>query len=195
MNRTATVTRKTKETEVSIQINLDGKGESTIDTGVGFFDHMLNSFSRHSFIDLIVKSKGDLHVDDHHTVEDVGLCIGEAIQKALGEKKGINRFGWALCPMDEALTRVAIDISGRPYFMWELPINLHRIGDFHTETVPEFFKALATKSGIALHMELLHGKNLHHIIESFFKSFAKALNHAVALQGQDFTIPSTKGTL
>ena len=195
MKRVGEITRKTRETEIKVRLDLDGQGKSKIETGIGFFNHMLESLACHSMIDLMVLTKGDLHVDEHHTVEDTGISIGEALKLALGEKKGIRRFGWATCPMDEALARTAIDICGRPYFVCELPVNLYRIGDFHTESIPEFFKALATSSGMSLHIDLIRGKNLHHIIEALFKSFAKALQVAVTYQTENQSIPSTKGTL
>lgn len=195
MKRVGEITRKTRETEINVVLNLDGQGKSKIETGIGFFNHMLESLACHSMIDLTVLTKGDLHVDEHHTVEDTGIAIGEALKSALGAKKGIRRFGWAYCPMDEALARTAIDISGRPHCVCELGINLYRIGNLHTETIPEFFKALATNSGMSLHIDLIRGKNLHHIIEAIFKSFAKALQIAITCQVGNKSIPSTKGTL
>lgn len=195
MARKAKIERKTSETDILVDLNLDGTGKATIKTGIGFFDHMLNALARHSLIDLKVTAKGDLHVDDHHTVEDVGICIGQALAKALGNKTGIQRFGSACCPMDEALTRVAMDLSGRPHFIWEFPMNLMAIGSFHTETVPEFFQGLSIGSAMTLHMDLIRGRNLHHAVESLFKSFAKALQQAITVQNRDKSVPSTKGVL
>jgi imidazoleglycerol-phosphate dehydratase len=194
MSRKATIERKTKETDIRVQLNLDGTGKATIKTGIGFFDHMLNTFARHSLMDIKVTAKGDLEVDDHHTIEDVGIGMGQALHQALGDKAGIQRFGWACCPMDEALTRVALDLSGRPHFVWEFPMNLLSIGNFRSETIPEFFQGFATGSHMTLHMDLIRGRNLHHTVESMFKSFAKALQQAIALNPKA-GIPSTKGTL
>lgn len=195
MPRKAKVTRKTSETDIRVEINLDGAGEASIKTGIGFFDHMLDSLSRHSRIDMKITARGDLKVDDHHTVEDVGICLGQALAKALGDKAGIQRFGWACCPMDEALTRAAIDLSGRPHFVWNFPLNLLAIGAFHTETVPEFFQGLSIGSAMTLHMDLIRGRNLHHSLESLFKSFAKALHQAITRESGNSAVPSTKGTL
>jgi imidazoleglycerol-phosphate dehydratase len=194
MSRKASVERKTRETDIRVDLSLDGTGKGVIKTGIGFFDHMLTTLARHSLMDIKVSAKGDLQVDQHHTVEDVGICIGQALCEALGDKAGIQRFGYAVCPMDEALTRVAIDLSGRPHFVWEFSMNLLSIGDFRTETIPEFFQAFAVGAPATLHMDLLRGRNLHHIIESMFKSFALALRHAVTLHAKA-GIPSTKGTL
>jgi imidazoleglycerol-phosphate dehydratase len=177
MPRKAKVERKTKETDIRIDLSLDSAGKGVIKTGIGFFDHMLNTLARHSF-----------------TVEDVGLCLGQALREALGDKTGIQRFGFAICPMDEALTRVAIDLSGRPHFVWEFSMNLLSIGDFRSETIPEFFQGFAIGAQMALHMDLIRGRNLHHAIESLFKSFALALRQAVTLNAKA-GIPSTKGTL
>ncbi|MBN1781708.1 imidazoleglycerol-phosphate dehydratase HisB [bacterium] len=195
MPRQAKIERKTNETDIRVDLNLDGSGKSVIKTGLGFLDHMLNALARHSLMDLKVQAKGDLHVDDHHTVEDVGICIGQALNKALGSKTGIQRFGWAVCPMDEALTRVSMDLSGRPHFVWEFPMNLLSIGPFQTETIPEFFQGLAIGCGMTLHMDLIRGRNLHHALESMFKSFAKALQQATAVQPRDPSVPSTKGVI
>jgi imidazoleglycerol-phosphate dehydratase len=194
MPRTAEIERKTKETRIQIRIDLDGRGESKIETGIGFFDHMLESFSRHSLIDLSIKADGDRHVDDHHTVEDVGIALGQAIQKALGDKTGITRFGWAYCPLDEALARAVIDLSGRPHCTFNAPIHLRKIGDFQTETVPEFFKAVAS-SGMTIHLDLERGTNLHHAVEAMFKAFARALGQAVAVNPRETAVPSAKGVL
>ncbi|MBN2104106.1 imidazoleglycerol-phosphate dehydratase HisB [bacterium] len=195
MPRKAKVERKTEETNIRVELNLDGTGKAAIETGIGFFDHMLNALSRHSLIDLKITAKGDLEVDEHHTVEDVGICIGQALTKAMGDKSGIQRFGWACCPMDESLTRVAIDLSGRPHFVWNFPMNLLSIGSFHTETIPEFFQGLAIGSAMTLHIDLIRGRNLHHAVESLYKSFAKALQHALAVNPGNPSVPSTKGTL
>jgi imidazoleglycerol-phosphate dehydratase len=194
MPRKAKVERKTKETDIRVDLSLDSAGKGVIKTGIGFFDHMLNTLARHSFMNLKISVKGDLDVDQHHTVEDVGLCLGQALREALGDKTGIQRFGFAICPMDEALTRVAIDLSGRPHFVWEFSMNLLSIGDFRSETIPEFFQGFAIGAQMALHMDLIRGRNLHHAVESLFKSFALALRQAVTLNAKA-GIPSTKGTL
>ena len=194
MSRKATVERKTKETDIRVEINLDGTGKGVIKTGIGFFDHMLNTLAGHGLMDIKVSAKGDLHVDQHHTVEDVGICLGQALREALGDKAGIQRFGFALCPMDEALTRVAVDLSGRPHFVWEFSMNLMSLGDFRSETVPEFFQGFSIGAQMALHMDLIRGRNLHHAVESMFKSYALALRQAVTLNPKT-GIPSTKGTL
>ncbi|NQT25768.1 imidazoleglycerol-phosphate dehydratase HisB [candidate division KSB1 bacterium] len=195
MARTATINRETKETRITMSLNLDGTGQSEISTGIGFFDHMLESFSKHGQFDLTVKAKGDLHVDDHHTVEDVGLCLGQAIAKTVGDKRGISRFGSALCPMDESLARAVLDLSGRPYCVCEIPINPHKLGEMHGTTMPEFFRAVSTEAGMTLHLDVLRGQNLHHAIEALFKAFARALNQAVSPFGNSDDLPSTKGTL
>lgn len=194
MSRQAEVKRKTGETDIQVILDLDGQGVSRISTGIGFFDHMLDALTRHSGINLSIEAKGDLHVDEHHTVEDVGLALGEALKIALGDKKGIARFGWAYCPLDEALCRAVIDLSGRPSFVWQAPVNLHLIGEMHSETVPEFFRALCNTGGITLHLDMIRGQNLHHVIEAMFKAFAKALQQAIASDGNN-KIPSTKGVL
>lgn len=193
MTRKAEMKRTTKETAITLSLNLDGEGHAEIKTGIGFFDHMLDSLARHSGMDLKIQAKGDLHVDDHHTVEDVGLCLGEALERALGDKKGINRFGWALCPMDEALARAALDLSGRPHFVFESVMDLENVEILQGETVPEFFRAVATAGKMTLHLELLRGENTHHAVEILFKTFARALKQALAVTG-DF-LPSTKGVL
>lgn len=195
-NRTATVTRKTRETDIKVTVNLDGTGKSDISTGVGFFDHMLDSLSRHSFIDLDVKTEGDLHIDFHHTVEDTGIVIGQAIQQALGDFAGITRFGHAYIPMDETLSRASIDLCKRPYLIWKVKFDRDKIGEMDTELFKEFFHALAGNGGMCLHVENLYGENNHHIAESCFKATARALRMAVTpdprLQGQP---ASTKGSL
>ena len=196
MNRTAQLSRDTKETKISLQLDLDGTGTSSIQTGVGFFDHMLDLLSRHSLVDLKVEAKGDLHVDAHHTVEDVGIVLGQALEKALGDKRGIYRYGWAVVPMDESLAQVAIDLSGRPAFVFQVPFKGSSIGTFPAELVEEFLKALATNGKMNLHVSVPYGSNNHHIAEAIFKATAKALRQAVSpdprAAGQ---VPSTKGTL
>ena len=194
--RSATIRRKTAETEISASLTLDGSGRYDIQTGVGFFDHMLDQLARHSLIDMEVRCKGDLHIDDHHTVEDCGIAIGQALSEALGDKRGIRRYGSCLLPMDETLVRCALDLSGRPFLVWNLDLPSGKIGTFDTELVREFFQALATHGGITLHIDLLHGFNSHHIAEAAFKAVARALREAVEpdpRKGDD--IPSTKGML
>lgn len=195
-HRTATVTRTTRETDITVTVDLDGTGKSDIETGVGFFDHMLDSLSRHSFIDLSVKTKGDLHIDAHHTVEDTGIVIGQAIMQALGDFAGINRFGHAYIPMDETLSRASIDLCKRPYLVWKVDFRRDKIGDIDTELFKEFFHALAGNGGMCLHIENIYGENNHHIAESCFKATARALRMAVTpdprLQGKP---ASTKGSL
>lgn len=194
--RQAVIDRKTTETEISVAVNLDGTGTSAIATGVGFFDHMLDQLSRHSLIDITVKARGDTHIDDHHTVEDVGIALGQAVSKALGERKGIRRYASCLLPMDEVLTRAAIDVSGRPYLVFKAEFSRGRIGGFDTELVREFFQAFAMNAGITLHLENLYGGNCHHIAESCFKAVARSLRDAVEIDPrQKDRIPSTKGTL
>jgi len=194
--RTATVHRKTSETEIRVEINLDGSGIYRVATGIGFLDHMLEQLSRHSLIDLTVEAKGDLHIDQHHTTEDAGLAIGEALTKALGDRKGIQRYGHAYAPMDETLSRVAIDISGRPYMVWRSEFSQSKLGDFDTELFEHFFHSLSTTAGITLHVETLYGRNNHHIVESIFKAAARALRFAVEVDPRKADqVPSTKGTL
>lgn len=194
--RTAKITRDTVETKVSVEINLDGTGLYQNKTGIGFFDHMLDQLTRHALIDMTVKAKGDLHIDDHHTVEDVGLTLGKAFAKALGDKKGIRRYGSCLLPMDDALVRAALDISGRPYLVWNVEMPTPKIGTFDTELVREFFTAFAMQSGLTLHVEALAGFNSHHIAEATFKSVAQALRAAMEIDPRiSKAIPSTKGTL
>jgi imidazoleglycerol-phosphate dehydratase len=195
MKRIGEISRKTKETEIVVRCNLDGTGQAEIETGIGFFDHMLDSLSRHSGMDLKIQAKGDLHVDDHHTVEDVGLCLGEAIRKALGNKKGIQRFGWALCPMDEALARTAIDLSGRPYFVFTSVMELENVDNLQGESLSEFFRAVANSGEMNLHLDLIRGENTHHAIEVLFKSFARALKQAIVVDPKQKSVPSTKGIL
>jgi imidazoleglycerol-phosphate dehydratase len=194
--RTATVARNTKETEISISLNLDGTGVYTVSTGIGFLDHMLEQLSRHSLIDLEVHAKGDLHIDQHHTTEDTGIAIGEAVAKALGDKRGITRYGTAYAPMDETLTRCALDISGRPHFVWKVPLTTPRLGEWDTELIEHWFHSFAQAAGITLHVENLYGSNNHHIVESCYKALARALRQAVEIDPRKAdVIPSTKGTL
>jgi imidazoleglycerol-phosphate dehydratase len=194
--RSATITRKTAETEISVTLNLDGTGAYDNQTGVGFFDHMLDQLARHSLIDLTIRATGDLHIDDHHTVEDVGITLGQAVAQALADKRGIRRYGSCLLPMDDALVRAALDLSARPFLICNLPFPTARIGAFDTELVREFFQALATHGGITLHIDLLHGINSHHIAEAAFKAVARALRDAVEVDPRKSdAIPSTKGAL
>ena len=194
--RRASVARKTKETEISVSVDLDGSGRSEIATGIGFLDHMLDQLSRHSLIDLTVKAKGDLHIDFHHTTEDTGIAIGEAVSKALGERKGINRYGDAVIPMDETLTRVALDASNRPYLIWKVAFSKPKLGEMDTELFKEWFQAFAQNAGLTLHIENLYGENNHHIVESCFKGLARALRQAVEIDPRKSdAIPSTKGVL
>ena len=194
--RINTVKRKTKETEIFCSINLDGKGSNEISTGIGFLDHMLNIFSHHSLIDINLSAKGDTYVDLHHTVEDVGYVLAQAIIKALGEKKGIKRYGFFYIPMDESLSRCVIDFSGRPELVWKVDLGLKKIGEMETELFQEFFKAFSNESKCNLHIENLYGKNNHHIIESCFKAFAKSVKLSVEVDERiKDIIPSSKGTL
>ncbi len=192
--RTAEIIRKTAETEITVMLNLDGQGKSSIDTGCGFLNHMLTLFAAHGKFDLSVKCIGDTQVDDHHSVEDIGICLGQAFQKALGEKRGITRYGSFLLPMDEALILSAVDISGRSCLCFDLQIPTEKIGSFDTELVEEFFLGLTRNCPMSLHLRQLAGKNAHHIVEGAFKSVARSLKAAVALDGSD-AIPSTKGVL
>ncbi|MFN3591130.1 MAG: imidazoleglycerol-phosphate dehydratase HisB [Thermaurantiacus sp.] len=194
--RTASLRRTTSETDVAISINLDGSGTRQIATGIGFFDHMLDQLAKHSQIDLEIQTKGDLHIDAHHTVEDTGLALGSALAEALGDRAGIARYAHAYIPMDETLTRVALDISGRPWLVWNTSFSQPRLGEMDTELFREFFQALAQTGGLTLHVETLYGRNNHHIVESCFKGLARALRGAVAIDPrQAGVIPSTKGTL
>jgi imidazoleglycerol-phosphate dehydratase len=194
--RAAKISRKTKETEIEVSVDLDGTGAAKISTGIGFFDHMLEQLARHSLIDIAISAKGDLHIDQHHTVEDVGIALGQAVRQALGDRAGIARYADALLPMDETLTRVAIDVSGRPFLVFRTEFPRQKIGEFDTELVREFFQAFAMNAGITLHVETLYGANAHHISETCFKGLARALRLAVALDPrQKGVIPSTKGTL
>ncbi len=194
--RKAAVARKTRETSIEVSLDLDGSGLSDISTGVGFFDHMLDQLARHSLIDLTVSAKGDRHIDDHHTVEDVGIAIGQALAKALGDKRGLTRYADCLLPMDEALTRVALDVSGRPFLVFRTEFTSERIGAFDAELVREFFQAFAGNAGLTLHVETLYGANSHHIAELCFKGVARALKAAIAIDPrQAERVPSTKGAL
>ena len=194
--RTATIKRETAETKISVEINLDGTGQYDNQTGVGFFDHMLDQLARHALIDMKIRAKGDLHIDDHHTVEDVGIALGQALSQAVGDKKGINRYGSCLLPMDDALVRAALDISGRPYLTWNVEIPTMKIGTFDTELVREFFTAFATQGGLTLNVAKLDGFNSHHIAEAAFKAVARSLRTALEIDPRKSdAIPSTKGTL
>ena len=194
--RSATITRNTAETQISVAINLDGTGQYDNQTGVGFFDHMLDQLSRHSLIDMTIRAAGDNHIDDHHTVEDTGIALGQAIVQAVGDKKGINRYGSCILPMDDALVRAALDISARPFLVFHLEMPTNKIGNFDTELVREFFQALSTHAGLTLHIDQLHGLNSHHIAEAAFKSVARALRQAVEIDPRmSQALPSTKGAL
>jgi imidazoleglycerol-phosphate dehydratase len=194
--RTATVKRKTKETDVEVEVDLDGQGRGAVSTGIGFLDHMLDLLARHSRIDITVKAKGDLHIDHHHTTEDVGIALGQAVKQALGDMKGITRYADVNVPMDEALTRVAVDISGRPFLVFKAEFVRDKVGSFDTELVQEWFQAFAMNSGITLHAETLYGSNDHHIAESCFKGLARALRMAIAIDPRAAgEVPSTKGQL
>lgn len=191
--RTADVHRQTGETDVRVQLNLDGAGQSQIATGVGFLDHMLNLFARHGRFDLSVDGRGDVQVDDHHITEDVGIVLGEALRQALGDKRGVARYGHAYVPMDEALVRSALDLSGRPYCVYQVPVPVPKVGTFDTELVEHFCQSLAFHAMLTLHVDLIRGRNAHHILEAVFKSLAVALHHATRVVRED--LPSTKGTL
>lgn len=194
--RRAEVTRTTAETAISVSVDLDGTGVSKVATGVGFFDHMLDQLSRHSLIDIALSAKGDLHIDDHHTVEDCGIALGQALAKALGDKRGIRRYGDVRLAMDDAQVACALDLSGRPYLVWNVAFPAAKIGTFDTELVREFFQALSTHGGITLHVDLIHGINAHHIAEAAFKAVARALRVAVEPDPRRADqVPSTKGTL
>jgi imidazoleglycerol-phosphate dehydratase len=195
-NRTAEISRQTQETRITLSLNLDGTGKASVETGVGFFNHMLELLARHSLIDLDVRAEGDLDVDAHHTVEDVGIVLGQAIEKALGDKKGIYRYGWAIIPMDETLAQVALDLSGRTALVFNANFSEGKIGTFDTELVSEFFRALAGNAKMNLHIGVPYGQNNHHIAEAIFKATAKALRQAVSIDPRNATgVPSTKGTL
>ena len=194
--RSARIERNTAETRISVAVDLDGTGQSDISTGIGFFDHMLDQIARHAPLDLELAATGDLHIDGHHTVEDVGIAFGQAVDRALGDRKGLTRYGDAHVPLDEALTRVVVDLSGRPYLVYEVAFPGQRIGEFDTELMREFFQAFATHARVGLHIETLRGVNSHHIAESAFKGFARALGKAAVLDPRRaWIVPSTKGTL
>ncbi|CAA7619412.1 Imidazoleglycerol-phosphate dehydratase [Magnetospirillum sp. LM-5] len=194
--RRATIERKTTETSIGVTIDLDGSGSYSVDTGIGFLDHMLEQLSRHSLIDLTVNADGDLHIDAHHTTEDAGIAIGQAVAQALGDRKGITRYGQALIPMDETLTRVAIDLSNRPYLVWRVDFGRDKLGDMDTELFKEWFQAFAQAAGATLHVECLYGENNHHIVESCFKALARALRQAIEIDPRKAdAVPSTKGVL
>jgi imidazoleglycerol-phosphate dehydratase len=194
--RRASVTRKTKETVISASVDLDGTGAYEIATGVGFLDHMIEQLARHSLIDITLKAEGDLHIDQHHTTEDAGIVLGQAVAKALGDKKGIARYGFAYLPMDETLTRVALDVSGRPFVMWRVAFTRSKIGEMDTELFREWFQAFAQHAGLTLHVETLYGDNSHHIAETCYKALARALRQAIAIdERQGGRVPSTKGQL
>ncbi|MGB1876239.1 MAG: imidazoleglycerol-phosphate dehydratase HisB [Rhodospirillaceae bacterium] len=194
--RTAKITRSTKETDISVTVNLDGSGQYTVATGVGFLDHMLEQLSRHSLIDLTVEAKGDLHIDFHHTTEDVGICIGEAVAEALGDRTGITRYGSAVIPMDETLTEVALDLSNRPYLIWKVDFSKPKLGDMDTELFKEWFQAFAQAAGVTLHVWNKYGENNHHIVESCFKGLARSLRTAIEIDDRKAdAVPSTKGKL
>ena len=194
--RKAEVKRETRETRIGVSLDLDGAGTSDVKTGIGFLDHMLEQLGRHGLIDLVVHAEGDLHIDMHHTTEDVGILIGQAVAKALGERRGIRRYASVHLAMDEALTRVAIDVSGRPYLVWKVALPRAKLGDYDTELVREWFHAFAHNAGITLHVETLYGDNTHHIVETCFKGLARALREAVAIDERaPDAVPSTKGTL
>jgi imidazoleglycerol-phosphate dehydratase len=194
--RTARIERRTSETEVTVEVNLDGSGQADVSTGVGFFDHMLDQLARHSLIDMTVQAKGDRHIDDHHTVEDTGIALGQALREAVGGKRGIRRYGSCLLPMDEALVRAALDLSGRPFLVWKVDFPSPKIGSFDTELVREFFTAVAMNAGMTLNVARLDGANSHHIAEACFKAVARALREAVEPDPRSTgAVPSTKGTL
>lgn len=193
--RSSKVERKTSETKIELTLNLDGKGKAEIDTGMPFFDHMLLLFAQHGLFDLEIRAKGDLDVDGHHTVEDVGICLGQAIKKGLGDKQGIRRYGFSILPMDEALVCVSLDISGRPYLVYDVDVPAEMIGSFDTNLTVEFLQALVNQSGITLHIRLMSGKNAHHIVEALFKGMARALDMAIQIDERVEGVPSSKGEL
>jgi imidazoleglycerol-phosphate dehydratase len=195
MGRTAKISRKTKETDITIDVDLDGSGKAEVETGMPFFNHMLDAFTRHGLFDIKVKAKGDLEVDYHHTVEDVGLALGQAFKDALGDKHGIRRFGEASCPLDEALAKVVVDLSGRPYLSYNVKIRPGRVGDFDTDLPHEFYAAFANQLGMNLHIDVMRGENPHHIIEACFKAFARAMDFATQVDPRVQGVPSTKGSL
>ena len=196
MKRKAKISRKTKETSIAVEVNIDGKGKYKIDTGIGFLDHMLEQLSKHSLMDITVKAKGDTHIDLHHTTEDTGIAIGEAINKAAGNRKGIKRYASTMIPMDETLSRVSLDVSNRPYLIWKVDLKVEKLGEMDTELFKEWFQAFSQAAGITLHVENIYGDNSHHIIESCFKGLARSLRAALEMDPRNKnTIPSTKGYL
>lgn len=195
MGRIAEIKRKTGETDITLSVNIDGNGKGEINTGIGFFDHMLNLFSRHGLFDLSVKANGDLYVDSHHTVEDVGIVLGQAVKEALGDKKSIKRYGTMFIPMDEALAMVSIDLSGRPFLVFDAEFTQDMVGNMDTELVEEFFRAVAFNAGMCLHIKVLYGSNNHHMIEAVFKAFGRALDEATKLDDRIEGVMSTKGSL
>lgn len=195
MDRIANIKRTTKETDISLKINLDSNEESKINSGIGFFDHMLNSFAKHSFSYLKIESIGDLEVDTHHTIEDIGIVLGQGIKEAVGDKKGIKRYASAIVPMDDALVLCSIDLSGRPYLVFDLPLTVEKLGDLETEMIKEFFYAVSYSGGMNLHIKLIHGQNNHHIVEGAFKAFAKAFQEAISYDDRIKDVLSTKGTI
>lgn len=195
MSRQATVKRRTKETDIVLTLRLDGSGEAAVSTGIGFFDHMLVLFTKHGLFDLELQAKGDLEVDAHHTVEDVGLALGQALREALGDKAGLRRYGWCLLPMDDALARIALDCSGRPYLAYEAPDNAEPIGNFPFQLLEEFLRAFSVQGGLNLHVALLDGRDSHHMAEAVFKGLARALDQATQIDPRVEGVPSTKGAL
>ena len=195
MSRTATVKRQTRETDIELTFTIDGSGRSDISTGIGFFDHMLELFTKHGLFDLELTAKGDLNVDAHHTVEDVGLALGQALREALGDKKGLARYGWCLLPMDDALARIALDCSGRPYLAYDAPEEAGPIGDFPFQLLEEFLRAFSVQGGLNLHVALLDGRDAHHMAEAIFKGLARALDQATRIDPRVQGVPSTKGQL
>jgi imidazoleglycerol-phosphate dehydratase len=195
MNRQSTVNRRTKETDISLQLIIDGTGQSKVETGIGFFDHMLVLFAKHGLFDLELRAKGDLEVDAHHTVEDVGLALGQALREALGDKAGLCRYGWCLLPMDDALARIAVDCGGRPYLAYDAPDDVGPIGNFPFQLLEEFLRAFSVQGGLNLHVSLLDGRDAHHMAEAVFKGLARALDQATRLDPRVEGVPSTKGVL
>jgi len=196
MPRVGEVTRKTKETDLHVRVNLDGTGQAKVKTGIGFFDHMLEALARHGLLDLTVEARGDLHVDGHHTVEDTGIVLGQAIAEALGDRAGIRRYADAMVPLDEALVRCVVDVSGRPYLSYHIDIaKWQMLGDYDVFLTPEFFRALVLNAGLTVHLDLIRGDNPHHIVESAFKAFARSLDYATSLDPRVTGVPSTKGML
>jgi imidazoleglycerol-phosphate dehydratase len=196
VSRVGDITRKTKETDLRVRVNLDGSGQATVKTGIGFFDHMLEALARHGLLDLTVEARGDLHVDGHHTVEDTGIVLGQAFAQALGDRAGIRRYADSMVPLDEALVRCVLDVSGRPYLSYQVDIpKWQMLGDYDVFLTPEFFRALVLNAGLTVHLDLIRGDNPHHIVEAAFKAFARSLDYATALDPRVTGIPSTKGAL